>query len=184
MVPITRSWTLWGVHWSLQCMQVIFLLVPPLCYCLPLSRQKSMVSCANAKTQSHSKCSASIPKKNPKISCKHTNGKQASLSQHKSTWWFFMFDWPHPTKAKARQICRATTNNTAAQRRHSSRLIGQASSHQSQSQQSQRHHPKESVWVTHELLGGRSFVNGWPLTNEQWVNCTQFKDVTNLIWGN
>lgn len=57
-----------------------------------------------------------------------------------------VFDWPHTTAAKACKICWKTTNHVAAQHRHPSHLIGQASPHQSQSVHLQRHRQKETVW--------------------------------------
>lgn len=149
---------------------------------LPLTQQKSIVSRANAKTQSHSISPASSKKKkkgrgesNYSVAPSHTNGKLASLSQHTSTWRCFMFDWPRPTEAKAHKICRATSNHVAARRRHPSRLIGQASLHQSQSRRSQRRLQKGAMWgafsslsrVTNERLEGRS--NEWTVTKVHTV---------------
>lgn len=100
-----------------------------------------------------------------------------------------MFDWPHTTEAIACKICRETTNHVAAQHRHPSRPIGQASPHQSQSEHSQCHRQKETVWEAFypppELLFGRSSMVNQPLRlkrsqSETWQTYEEMKLV--LTW--
>lgn len=59
--PLLPYWKcIWGVYSFLQCMHLILPHTPPLCCCLSGTRLKSIVSCANAKTWSHSNCHARV----------------------------------------------------------------------------------------------------------------------------
>lgn len=176
------SRTVWGVHRSLQCMQLILAPTPPLCDCLSWTQLKSIVSCVNPKTWSHSKCLALKKHTILKISCKARPTQTAQCPRryyiHQHVWLathhrrHSLQDLPRDDQSR-----RRTTPST-------SRLIGQASPHQSQSEHSQCHRQKETVWEAFypppELLFGHSSRINQPLRlkrtqSETWQTYEEIK---------